>query len=290
MGDEDKERENDKDILRRCTTCRGPVKGHEGPTGKNCIFIASTADSEAEKNGTYLDIDSPVPDVEKPVYANNATATTDEPSMKNLVTMLASQMSSLNNAMQGLIAGQEALHMALQKVVKASSESFIDGQSKESCSAYLPPTAATNEVKILTNGKPVPARLAKAATEGEFIDLSEFLPTKDSYELYVDAEDSKRKKTAKSIDSFDTWLTAWTVYESIVVEKTPNVYQFLVSYRQFIQSCFRKYIWQAVNMYDIRHRLKLSMTKSFEFHKVNADLFVSILDSTSVRTDARRCF
>ena len=70
MGDEDKERENDKDILRRCTTCRGPVKGHEGPTGKNCIFIASTADSEAEKNGTYLDIDSPVPDVEKPVYAD----------------------------------------------------------------------------------------------------------------------------------------------------------------------------------------------------------------------------
>ena len=82
MGDEDKERENDKDILRRCTTCRGPVKGHEGPTGKNCIFIASTADSEAEKTGTDLDIDSPVPDVEKPVYANNATATTDEPSMK----------------------------------------------------------------------------------------------------------------------------------------------------------------------------------------------------------------
>ena len=204
--------------------------------------------------------------MEKPVDANNATATTDEPSMKNLVTMLASQMSSLNNAMQGLTAGQEALHMALQKVVKASSESFIDGQSKESCSAHLPPTAATNEVKILTNGKPVPARLAKAATEGEFIDLSEFLPTKDSYELYLDAEDSKRKKTAKSIDSFDTCLTAWTVYESIVVEKTPNVYQFLVSYRQFIQSCFRKYIWQAVNMYDIRHRLKLSMTKSFEFH------------------------
>ena len=103
MGDEDKESENDKDILRRCTTCRRPVKSHEGPTGKNCIFIASTADSEAEKTGTDLDIDSPVPDVEKPVYANNATASTDQPSMKNLVTMLASQMSSLNNAMCSIL-------------------------------------------------------------------------------------------------------------------------------------------------------------------------------------------
>ena len=82
-------------------------------------------------------------------------------------------------------------------------------------------------MKILTNGKSVPAELAKAATEGEFIDLSEFLPTKDSYELYIDAEDSKRKKTAKSIDSFDTWLTAWTVYVSIVVEKLQMSISFL---------------------------------------------------------------
>ena len=38
--------------MRKCTTCKQPVKGHEGPTGKNCIHLTEdtqdTADNDAD--------------------------------------------------------------------------------------------------------------------------------------------------------------------------------------------------------------------------------------------------
>jgi hypothetical protein len=93
----------------------------------------------------------------------------------------------------------------------------------------------------------------------------------------------------KNIDSFLLWSLAWRTYEQILVESDPSLYPILAEYRIFIQTCSARHLWNSVYSYDVRNRAKKSMTRLFRFDTIDNDIYVSSLDSSTVRNNVRMC-
>ena len=200
-------------------------------------------------------------------------------------------MCMLNNTLQSVVAGQTAIFNAIKD--QAGPQAPEPTETVAEIVNMKPPTDTRACPVLMANGKPVAQKTVQAAMQGEFVNLIEFLPSLDTTcitDNHDVMEQTKPKRSTKNIDSFEVWLQAWNIYEAVVVEHNPTVYSSLSTYRQFIQSCSQKYIWSAVNIYDMRFRLKKSMTRSFEFHSVDSDLFLSVLDATAIKSDAKRCF
>ena len=116
--------------------------------------------------------------------------------------------------------------------------------------------------KVIPN---VPLKLQQRIIQGEFIDLSELLQAdfqfkyasievNDAFEL-VHKEETVLMwpgKKGKQINSPDTWLSTWALYEQVMVYVYPQKYSELAYDRNFIIQQDRKFIWSAVQMYDIR--------------------------------------
>ena len=60
------------------------------------------------------------------------------------------------------------------------------------------------------------------------------------------------RKNGKQIDFLGTWLSVWALYEQVMVYAYPQKYSELAYYRNFIMQQYKKFIWSAVQMYDIR--------------------------------------
>ena len=100
---------------------------------------------------------------------------------------------------------------------------------------------------------------------------------------------NRKSRSKKSIDNFDTWLSAWNNYEVVIIDHKPEYYSNLAAHRQMIQKSSHKYYWQAVYTYDLCIRVKHGAMKSFRFNEIDTDLFVTVLDSTAVKQNAVRC-
>jgi hypothetical protein len=112
------------------------------------------------------------------------------------------------------------------------------------------------------------------------------------YESYIDSGVLKfrQKRNQKTIDNFRSWLTAWTVYEMVLVKHYPVLYPVLVQYRQLIQQCDLKFNWQAVRHYDEQFRLSLANRRSLDFGTINTNLYTMIFDSTAIKQSTRPCY
>lgn len=161
------------------------------------------------------------------------------------------------------------------------------------------PTEPAAHKRVLNNGVIISEKVHSAAVNGEFVDLAEFLPndspmagwSADAVGAHIEGNNIKlqAKKPRRGIHDFPGWLQAWNAYEMVLVENRPDIYRKLVCYRQFIQSCDQKYYWQAVSAYDVRFRATLAQSRSFEYANVDSSIFVTVLDATAVKRDARRC-
>ncbi len=143
------------------------------------------------------------------------------------------------------------------------------------------------------------AETRRKATSGEFVHLEDFLPTEplpassSELEPYVDsvtkAVSYRPKRARKAINSFEKWLQAWNNFERLLVNDDCKRYNSLADYREHIAAYTRKFHWPAVYAYDQRFRAALAVEHSFEYGKVNNDLYTTILDSTAERKDIRKC-
>ena len=81
-----------------------------------------------------------------------------------------------------------------------------------------------------------------------------------------------------TIDLFDSWLEAWSIYEALVMDVAPLRYKELARYRDVIQKANRKFVWSAVYNYDAQFRLSLNLNTSARFDTVDTTLYTTILD------------
>ena len=118
--------------------------------------------------------------------------------------------------------------------------------------------------KVIPN---ITLKLQQGIIQGEFIDLSELLQAdfqfkhasieaKNAFELVHKDETvlMQPRKKGKQINSLGMWLSAWALYKQVMVYAYPQKYSDLAYYRNFIMQQDKKFIWSAVQMYDIRFK------------------------------------
>ena len=133
---------------------------------------------------------------------------------------------------------------------------------------------------------------------GEFIDLIDFVNSSisvsetDEFKTFIDEcgnVNFKYQRNKKAITSAFRWLEAWGSYQLIVCRMySYNVLHHMISYQIFILSLFAKYKLPYVITYDIRHRQILGRRRSFEFSRLNQELFVTTFDANAIRS-VNRC-
>ena len=291
-------------VVRQCSKCHRPCKGHSGPYGKDCQMPPIDGSTE--------------PDSLQDQIHDQAIST-------RLLAQLIIQMTDMNVNIQAMARGQRDItavltsHAAIgsarqpSETVAATTPNFnrpppasekpvaarsIETQSRLATSTFQqgadpnPPGAhidrigggQEHESSILPNGNGVFSKAIQCAKKGEFVNIAEFLPISDHYqnsELEPSIDKSgnivfKQKKLVRIIDSFNKWLMAWNNYEYLLVNQNPGCYKELSMYRDFIQSCDLKFIWPAVYSYDSRFRAKLSQIHGGSYSNIDADIYIHL--------------
>ena len=145
-------------------------------------------------------------------------------------------------------------------------------------------------------------KLQQRIIQGEFIDLSELLQVDFQFKYAsVDSNNAfelvhkdktvfmQPRKKGRQIDCLSTWLLAWALYKQVMVYTYPQRYSELAYYRNFIMQQDKKFIWSAVQMYDIRFHV-MCTHHSCPFTTMDQVLMVTILDAAAVKTSASKCF
>ena len=166
-------------------------------------------------------------------------------------------------------------------------------------------SAPSMAMDIATMAKVIPnilLKLGQKIIQGEFIDLSELLQAdfqfkytsidfNNAFELVHKDETVLMwpRKKDKHIDCLSTWLSAWALYEQVMVYAYSQRYSKLVYYRNFIMQQDKKFIWSAAQMYDIKF-CTLCAHHSCPFTTMDQALMATILDVTTVKALAHKCF
>ena len=146
----------------------------------------------------------------------------------------------------------------------------------------------------------IPSSICTAAVSGSYVDLQEFLPREflipgdtntitATHNPDTDTLTFHRSLTDNGIDNITDWMRAWNNYERVLMNNNNSLYQELVSYRDFILQCSRKFKWQCVYIYDQKFRALLAEHPSMRFSMICHDLYVTTLDKDAIRRDAVRC-
>ena len=270
-----------------CSACKNPVNGHDGPTGRTCKHVSP------EKANVEI---------------NEESSSGDEVTDQNSVLrLLVNQMAALNVNLEAMRTGQKELQKTVQtmNVGKPRDASETGNASQHGDKAqggqqganYA--DAAVHETKhiALEFGGSITERTSKSAINGEFANLSDFLPaitpSVTDMETAVSTGGSiyvRPRRPHRAIDSFHTWLNAWSNYEALILSKQPTLYRNFAHYRSFIQSCDNKYVWHAVYAYDCRFRAQLANNKSWELQKSHMDIYITTFDTTTVKRSLKQCY
>ena len=119
----------------------------------------------------------------------------------------------------------------------------------------------------------------RAIAGGEYIDLADLLSMNMITQHNIGVLETASGETInvlkpqrkRTIDSFDTWLQAWNIYEQKIMEKHPQRYFELARYRESIQMANRKFRWANVYMFDMQSR-KQHCTKNRIYYKRKYDV------------------
>ena len=291
----------EKDV-RKCSSCGEAVKGHDGRCGRFCTNVATLAEGgecltdmhgDIEDSNTSETVSTSLKSAHPPENISKSEQELFIGKMDIFMEQLVGQVSKMTMAVSTIIQSQRVLEAKLDEHVT----------QPETRNNPLPDAAnigiASNSHISQCHSTNLPEKLVKQAKSGEFVNLSDFLinnyEATQEYEPVMNMYDgtiSFKPKRSKSnvIDNILSWLKAWNIYEAILVTHNPSLYAGFAKYRQFIQSCDRKYRWSSVYAYDIRNRSNLAQIKSFDFHTIDTDLFVTTLDATAIKYDAKQCF
>ena len=256
-----------------CSKCQRPARGHVGPQGKYCGMMPET---------------SPEHEPSKLVQPNFDTVSQDSGRDKDAILMeLTNQIGKMALSMQ-----QVQQDVTTLKTANVQEPTRLPVSRSQDTSADSKASGDTYE--CLASGAKVTTKVLKAARTGECVNLIDFAPVLEpsntTETTLVDGElVFKAKRAVRSIDSFLLWSLAWRGYEEHLVDGNPRLYKVLSDYRTFIQTSAAKYWWQAVYAYDVRNRSRHSMTRSFNFNRIDTDIYVSCMDPGSMRTNIKQC-
>jgi hypothetical protein len=191
------------------------------------------------------------------------------------VSTSSAQQSGVTDAEISRITNQQPPSGALHSIVTSSTDPPWHDENINPHKCTGPELQEQEIFTVIPNGSRVENKAIRAVKKGEFINLVEFLPLSDmpnqmEIEPIIDSSGKvvfRQKRNNKILDSFPKWLCAWNNYECLMMEQQPKLYTELACYRNFIQSCDKKFIWPAVHAYDNRFRARLAQDKSTDTTK-----------------------
>ncbi|KAK3720689.1 hypothetical protein QZH41_003447 [Actinostola sp. cb2023] len=121
-----------------------------------------------------------------------------------------------------------------------------------------------------------------------YVDLATLLTPHVKSDDTIESRADYNRKLA-TIESFDHWLEAWSIYEEKLIAIDTKRYKELARYRSIIQKANRKFRWNAVYEYDVQFRRSLFDIPTGRLDVVDTTLYATILDSSAVRKEGITC-
>jgi hypothetical protein len=313
--------------MTKCTHCGRDRKGHVGPCGRRCkeepLLVSlkdsdsyddtSTSDGEETEHVSYTvehrrqtarearekkkmeALEKKEEASEKKKLEAKDAKREVKPQDAGMAEMLR-QIGLLSSTVQGL-ADQNRIIIAKQELHSARFLTMDLGGAKVDALTSGGVVSPGEPAIPLFNGARVSKKTMDSARAGEFINLIEFVPNSEPTGLLESVYDErsgqivfKNKTVRRTIDGFLAWSQAWAGYESVLVAGNADLYLHMTKYRMFIQKCDSSYIWGAVYSYDQRHRHKLSMSKDVLFDVTDTDIYVTLMNSQSVKPNMKACY
>ena len=281
----------------RCKTCRRPRSGHVGPLGLKCTMTVIEVSPEDIINDSLSEDEDD--DSYHPRGARGPP-TGDDCTMTEMLRQLSLMASDLQKmADDNKILSTSHLQMQQRMETMAASGGSGAGRSVDILAALAAigaPVLAEQPVSMF-NGARVNKKTLAAAKNREFSNLADFVPSTEpcsTLESSIDERSGnlvfKSKSARRSIDNFLMWSSAWCAYESLIMEVDPSMYAVCTNYRLFVQRKEALHTWSAVSTYDIRHRIKLSITKSWAFDTADSELHMDVFSTETLRPNPKSCF
>ncbi|CAH1795348.1 unnamed protein product, partial [Owenia fusiformis] len=198
--------------------CGNPTKGHLGPYGPSCTI------KETNENMNFH--------TKEEVEHTQVT----QPPWMNAILEMGKQIAELTVVTSKIQKDQDEMRtFMLQNISKPVQTLPLLPEQPP-----LPSNVHTGDINLQVSHEGckvgVPPKISKSIVNGEYVNMTELLPT-NLYNQYIDVQgneqiicsDNGELKLAKKhkqthIQSFMTWMTAWNIYELIVMEKHPGVY------------------------------------------------------------------
>ena len=262
----------------KCSTCGRPSRDHPGPAGKKCSNFPLSSDE-----------DSSLKD-----YPGKHKGAKDSV-LRELADQLGQLTLSIRDIQDDLVDVKQDLKDVRSQDVRSPKPGTPTGSRPPDYLSGIGTAANAAEAHhCLPSGAKVSAKVLAQAKCGEYINLADFAPCLEpslvTETSIVDGElVFKPKRNIKNMDSFLLWSMAWRAYEKLLVTYNPALYPGMCAYRIFIQTCAAKHWWPSVYSYDVRNRAKHSMEKSFLFHHLDNDIYVTTMDATTIKPNVRQC-
>ena len=264
--------------------CHTQHEEHQfGPVGKHCTGPPATEDNHNSSQSSDADNEHP---------KSAATNTTASPGSQDSVL---AAISNLALQLDKLATDQQRINTEVQQMKNTPQGATACIQPSQT-----PQSSMTEDPSL--PGKDIshqPTKLEQSILRGEYVNFIDLLkPHKEHVAhgedaVVVDQEGNLTLQTSRSrcaIDSFSTWLSAWSEYERIIVLANPHRYGEMAKYRCVIHQASRKFIWSAVYAYDFRFRQESARVGGRRFDILDHSLYTTTLDATALRKDAKQCF
>ena len=272
----------------KCPGCGTQKDKHDfAAMGKHC---EGPEERDPDSDGTMEE--SPVEE-EKQLAPDSGDK---QDALLQAIRALSSQVEALQLEKQTLRDTVTELKTTKDKIGGGASthEPSARADSKDNNSpiqmAQQPPSSSHSG-----SGQPIAGTVLKAVKAGAYVDFLDLLPRlkvkpDTCGDVISGTGDRKASATQNvTIESFDSWLEAWNIYEALVMDVSPLRYKELARYRDVIQKANRKFVWSAVYNYDVQFRLSLTLNTSARFDTVDTTLYTTILDSSAVRREGVPC-
>ena len=254
-----------------CTVCKNPVATHVGVHGKKCDKVSNPPLEASAMEDVKIE---------------------DKDITQASLTEMMRQMGELTAAMRLMNVNQLKMQSDLSEVGR-KQQAVESSNVPVHHMVPVPAAVSQDTYTSLPTGARVKDKVVKGATQGEFVNLIDFIPNNEpstSLESVFSNDQVifREKKPKRGLDNYFQWSRAWAGYEFVLINFNVNLFETLMLYRMEIQEMDQCYQWAAVLSYDARHRHRKSIHKAMDFNKTDTEIYVSLL--TSIKVGSPGCF
>ena len=146
----------------------------------------------------------------------------------------------------------------------------------------------TGSVLLGTSYPPVPCKLVKKITDGEFVEMADLLP--DKLASSGDNDLTKSSKKRRIVTDIIEWVRCFGLYISIISQRAPERVSDLLGYQALIIDAYTEYQGLYWSGYDRQFRLRAAVTPVASWSTVDTSLWNRAFSGLPSTPRCTHCF